>query len=135
MFYAYILRSNIHPDRSYVGSTGDLRKRLSEHNSGKSIHPNKFKPWGVEAYVALPNRALAERFEKYLKTGSGRAFGESSGIWPKVKAIWKYPLRSPMPTTYACNEFSLQWVVPSVRAGYGPFGRPFHEEDEGNKHN
>jgi len=41
----YILRSKTHPDQTYVGSTNDLRKRLAEHNSGKSIRTNKFKPW------------------------------------------------------------------------------------------
>jgi predicted GIY-YIG superfamily endonuclease len=70
----YILRSIAHPDQTYIGSTSDLKKRLAEHNSGKSIHTNKFKPWKLVAYVALPERAPAEEFERYLKTGSGRAF-------------------------------------------------------------
>jgi putative endonuclease len=74
MFYVYILRSKTHPDQTYIGSTGDLRKRLAEHNSGKSIHTNKFKPWELTAYVALPEKQVAQRFERYLKTGSGRAF-------------------------------------------------------------
>ena len=74
MFYAYILRSKIQAKQVYIGSTADLRKRLSEHNSGKSVHTNKFKPWEILAYIALPDRTLAERFERYLKTGSGRSF-------------------------------------------------------------
>jgi putative endonuclease len=52
MYYVYLLRSTAHPDQTYVGSTGDLRKRLAEHSSGKSIHTNKFKPWGLLAYFA-----------------------------------------------------------------------------------
>ena len=74
MFYVYILRSKSHPDQTYVGSTGDLKKRCAEHSAGKSIHTNKFKPWQLDAYVALPQKELAEKFEKYLKSGSGRAF-------------------------------------------------------------
>ena len=74
MYYTYILRSENSPDQTYVGSTSDLRKRLAEHNAGKSIHTNKFKPWDLMAYVALPEKHLAEQFEKYLKSGSGRAF-------------------------------------------------------------
>lgn len=74
MFYIYLLRSKTHPDQTYVGSTGDLRKRLAEHNAGESIHTNKFKPWDLVAYIALPEKQLAERFERYLKSGSGRAF-------------------------------------------------------------
>jgi putative endonuclease len=74
MHYVYILRSETHPDHTYIGSTRDLRARIAQHNSGKSIHTNKFKPWTLLAYVALPQRELADKFEKYLKSGSGRAF-------------------------------------------------------------
>ena len=74
MYYAYILRSKNFPNQTYTGSTSDLRKRLAEHNAGKSIHTNKFKPWDLMAYVALPEKHLADKLEKYLKSGSGRAF-------------------------------------------------------------
>ncbi len=74
MYYVYLLRSRLRPDQTYIGSTGDLKKRLAEHNSGKSIHTNKFKPWNLMAYIALHERNLAEKFERYLKSGSGRAF-------------------------------------------------------------
>lgn len=74
MFYVYILRSKTHPDETYIGSTSDLRKRLAEHNSGKSIHTNKFRPWELVTYIALREKYLADKFERYLKTGSGRAF-------------------------------------------------------------
>jgi putative endonuclease len=74
MYYVYILRSIADPKRTYVGSTRDLRKRLAGHNSGKSIHTNKFKPWELMVYVAFHERCAAERFERYLKSGSGRAF-------------------------------------------------------------
>ena len=76
IYYAYILRSKDFPEQTYVGSTSDLRKRLAQHNAGKSIHTNKFKPWDLMAYVALPEKHLAEKFERYLKSGSGRAFTE-----------------------------------------------------------
>ena len=74
MLYVYILRSKSRPEQTYIGSTSDLRSRLAQHNAGKSIHTNRFKPWNVMAYVALPDQLLAEAFERYLKTGSGRAF-------------------------------------------------------------
>jgi predicted GIY-YIG superfamily endonuclease len=32
------------PDQTYIGLTGDLKKRLAGHNAGKSIHTNQFKP-------------------------------------------------------------------------------------------
>jgi hypothetical protein len=46
-------------------------RELAQHNSGKSIPTHKFKPWNLLAYVALPGKPLAEKFEKYLKSGSG----------------------------------------------------------------
>jgi putative endonuclease len=76
MYYVYLLRSKTHPAQTYVGSTHDLRTRIDQHNAGKSIHTNKFKPWNLMAYVALPDKPLAETFERYLKTGSGRAFAK-----------------------------------------------------------
>ena len=85
MFFVYILRSKAHPDETYIGSTSDLRKRLSEHNAGKSIHTNKFKPWELTAYIALPEKHLAEKFERYLKSGSGRAFAHRRLMTPDVR--------------------------------------------------
>ena len=77
MHYVYILRSKSNPTQTYIGSTSDLKKRLAEHNAGKSTHTNKFKPWELSAYTALPEKPLAEKFERYLKSGSGRAFAQS----------------------------------------------------------
>jgi putative endonuclease len=76
MHYVYLLRSKTHPNETYIGSTSDLRKRLAEHDAGKSIHTNKFKPWNSKAYIALPEKQLAEQFERNLKSGSGRAFAK-----------------------------------------------------------
>jgi putative endonuclease len=73
MCYAYILRSESFPNQTYVGSTGDLRKRLAEHNAGKSTHTSKFKPWELMTDVAFQEQRAAEKFERYLKSG-GRAF-------------------------------------------------------------
>jgi putative endonuclease len=63
VYDVYLLRSKNHPDQTYVGSTSDLRRRLTEHNAGKSIHTNKFKPWDPMAYVALTETHLAEGLE------------------------------------------------------------------------
>jgi len=76
MYYAYILRSRNFPNQTYTGSTTDLRKRLAEHNAGKSAHTNKFMPWELAAYIGLPKQHLAEQLERYLKSGSGRAFAK-----------------------------------------------------------
>ena len=38
MFYVYLLGSLAQPDERYVGMTNDLKRRLSDHNAGKSPH-------------------------------------------------------------------------------------------------
>lgn len=76
MYYVYHLKSEIHPNRYYVGLTTDVMRRLEEHNAGKSIHSNKFKPWRLISYTAFIDKTRAEEFEEYLKTSSGRAFAK-----------------------------------------------------------
>jgi putative endonuclease len=74
MHYVYLLQSEAVKDQRYVGLTSDLRKRLAEHNAGKSLHTSKFAPWKLVTYVAFSNRPQAESFERYIKSGSGHAF-------------------------------------------------------------
>ena len=74
MYYTYILRSISNPTQRYIGYTADLRSRLAEHNSGKSAHTAKFRPWKVETYLAFESIDKAQAFERYLKTVSGHEF-------------------------------------------------------------
>ncbi|MEE9139882.1 MAG: GIY-YIG nuclease family protein [Alphaproteobacteria bacterium] len=76
MYYVYILASEPSPGRFYVGLTADLDQRLKEHNSGKSSHTAKYEPWKLAIYIAFADRRKAFRFERYLKSGSGRAFAK-----------------------------------------------------------
>ncbi|MDD2942419.1 MAG: GIY-YIG nuclease family protein [bacterium] len=74
MTYVYISRSVCRPNEKYVGVTGNLKRRLAEHNAGKSAYTARYKPWEVETYIAFSDTEKAIAFEKYLKSGSGRAF-------------------------------------------------------------
>ena len=74
MYYTYILQSIEHPEHFYVGYTDDLERRLKQHNSGNSIHTNKFKPWKIRGYTAFDTEDKAKNFEQFLKTGNGRIF-------------------------------------------------------------
>lgn len=74
MFYVYILQSIHKSDSFYIGFTVDLKQRLKEHNSGKSVYTNKFKPWKIKNYFAFDDEQKARDFELYLKTHSGRKF-------------------------------------------------------------
>jgi len=67
----YILKSLNH-NKTYVGITDDLEKRLQEHNSGKSIYTSKFKPWKIIHYEKCENKEEARKREKYYKSTSGR---------------------------------------------------------------
>ena len=80
MYYVYLLRSESHPDQRYVGLTPDLKSRLVDHNTGKARHTSKFVPWCLIAYFAFRSKDAAVAFEKYLKSGSGRAFAERH-VW------------------------------------------------------
>jgi len=74
MYYVYLLKSKSSPKKQYVGSTRDLRQRLKAHNESRSTHTAKFRPWLLIAYFAFAEEKTAIAFERYLKSGSGRAF-------------------------------------------------------------
>ncbi len=74
MRYVYVLQSIPNPSRHYIGVTADLDGRLEDHNSGKSIHTNKFKPWRLRVSIAFEDPRQADAFERHLKSGSGRVF-------------------------------------------------------------
>ena len=58
----------------YFGSTEDIANRLVFHNSGKVVSTKHGMPWTLKWYGSFENRNEAIDFERYLKTGSGRAF-------------------------------------------------------------
>jgi putative endonuclease len=80
MWYVYLLESEVAERGRYVGMTSDLKRRLAEHNSGKSSHTSKFLPWRIVTYMAFSNQAKAASFERYLKSGSGHAFANKR-LW------------------------------------------------------
>lgn len=73
MKYVYILES-VTGEHFYVGLTDDLVARFAKHNSGEVTHTSKFRPWRIKTYVAFSDESRAIASEKYLKSGSGRAF-------------------------------------------------------------
>ena len=74
MFYVYVIRSISHPKRYYIGFTENIDQRVKEHNEGKSLHTAKYGPWELAVYLAVPSKTKALELERYLKSGSGRAF-------------------------------------------------------------
>jgi putative endonuclease len=76
MWYVYIIGSIEFPNQEYTGASTDLRKRLSDHNAGKSPHTAKFAPWKLVWYCGFLDKFKALEFERYLKSHSGRAFAK-----------------------------------------------------------
>ena len=107
MFYAYILRSLTSPTQRYIGHTTNLETRLAEHNAGKCSHTSKYRPWKVEWFCAFECSQKAERFEHYLKSGSGHAFAH--------RHFWRHRAASVPPKILRCP--------PSVVIGQ-PFPTP-----------
>lgn len=80
MHYVYLLESEAFANQRYVGATSDLKRRLADHNDGKSSHTSKFVPWKLVSYVAFSDVQKAQTFERYLKSGSGHAFARKR-LW------------------------------------------------------
>ncbi len=75
MKIVYILESE-KGDHFYVGVTDDLTERLKMHNGGHVSHTSKYVPWRIRTFAAFNDASRAFAFERYLKSGSGRAFAK-----------------------------------------------------------
>ncbi|HYJ83349.1 MAG TPA: GIY-YIG nuclease family protein [Allosphingosinicella sp.] len=74
MNYVYILQSLGCPDQFYTGLCKDVQARLEAHNAGQSPYTAKYKPWRLLSCHWFERAETAAAFERYLKSGSGRAF-------------------------------------------------------------
>ena len=80
MYYVYLIQSESDPSQRYVGYTTNVAERILKHNEGGSPHTSKFRPWRLIAYFAFEDQKVAVAFEKYLKSGSGKAFANKH-LW------------------------------------------------------
>jgi predicted GIY-YIG superfamily endonuclease len=74
--FVYVLQSIHHPEHYYTGLASNVRQRVEIHNSGGSQHTRQYRPWRLVVYLEFASESGAVAFEKYLKTGSGRAFAK-----------------------------------------------------------
>ncbi|MEK7164454.1 MAG: GIY-YIG nuclease family protein, partial [Patescibacteria group bacterium] len=72
MWCVYVLKSRQIKKWIYVGSTNNLRRRIIEHTSGKSLSVKPYLPIYLATFIAIPTEWQARRLEKYLKVGSGK---------------------------------------------------------------
>ena len=71
--FVYVLRSVRNRDHYYVGLTGDVKRRVEEHNRGESRYTSELRPWELVVSLEFARRSSAAAFERHLKTGTGRA--------------------------------------------------------------
>ena len=65
-FQMYILRS-LSSGRFYLGHTEDLRKRLQEHNNGRTPSTRGRGPWEIFHAEEFSSRSEAARRERQVK--------------------------------------------------------------------
>lgn len=74
MYYVYILKCR--DNETYVGCTENLKERIERHKNGYVPATKPIRPVCLETYFAIKDKRKAFEFEKYLKSGSGRAFAK-----------------------------------------------------------
>ena len=74
--FVYLPRSGRDASRHYVGLTSDVSRRLQWHNAGQNASTAEGRPWSVLVSIEFANAQDAIHFERYLKSGSGRAFAK-----------------------------------------------------------
>ena len=72
-YYTYILKSK-KDNKLYTGFTNNLRKRLLQHNTGKSTYTKGRGPFEVIYYEACLLEEKARSRELYLKSGMGKRY-------------------------------------------------------------
>lgn len=81
MVTVYLLESMRNPSRRYVGITIDIDRRLRQHDAGEVRSTSPYRPWSLIAAFSFSSNPVGIAFEKYLKSGSGRAFARQH-LWP-----------------------------------------------------
>lgn len=71
MHYVYSLKCK---SGYYIGCTDNLRERMTRHEKGYVPATKNRLPVELDFYIALKDEKKAFEFERYLKSGSGRAF-------------------------------------------------------------
>jgi putative endonuclease len=72
MYFVYILKCA--DGKPYTGCTKNLEERLDRHMNGYVPATANRLPVELDFYIAIKDKYKAFEFEKYLKSGSGRAF-------------------------------------------------------------
>jgi predicted GIY-YIG superfamily endonuclease len=72
MWIVYILKCK--DGTYYTGCTSDMPDRLSRHQKGEVRYTSSRLPVELIVTISFNDKYKAYNFEKYLKSGSGKAF-------------------------------------------------------------
>ena len=72
MYYVYILKCS--DSKTYIGCAENLEERVERHYKGYVPATQSRLPINLISHFAFQDKYIAYNFEKYLKSGSGRAF-------------------------------------------------------------
>jgi len=88
--YVYLLRSTS-TEKFYVGWTTDIKRRVKEHNSGKSRYTKSRGSWELIGYEVFFNTEEAKKRERALKRN------------PRMLSYFKKRVLS------SCGGFAASW--------------------------
>ena len=74
--FVYVMKNTTDKAHFYVSLTSDVHARLADHNAGRCPHTVARRPWQIHVTIEFTDEQRAIRFERYLKSGSGRAFAK-----------------------------------------------------------
>jgi predicted GIY-YIG superfamily endonuclease len=74
--FVYVLKNADAAPRFYVGLTSDMNGRVADHDAGRCPHTASRRPWRLHVVIEFADEPTAIRFERYLKSGSSRAFAK-----------------------------------------------------------
>jgi predicted GIY-YIG superfamily endonuclease len=72
MQYVYLLKCS--DNSTYTGCTQNIQERLKRHANKEVKYTATRLPVTLVTYIAFQDKYKAFLFEKYLKSGSGKAF-------------------------------------------------------------
>jgi putative endonuclease len=84
--YVYVIRSE-KDGRFYVGLTSNVKKRVSQHNTGRTRSTKAYRPWKLFFFEECLNRIEARKRERYLKSGYGKQWIKKSLKGPIAQLV------------------------------------------------
>jgi predicted GIY-YIG superfamily endonuclease len=78
MWSVYLLKCN--DNTVYTGCTSNLEERLIRHSKGQVAYTSSRLPVQLITSITFSDKYKAYDFEKYLKSGSGKAFASKRFI-------------------------------------------------------